>query len=83
MDEVHVWFNNAGNQVRITIPINAGDTVGDLKQTIDQAGNTPLSGVGAALINIWDHANGNLLPDAQALADGDELDATLANGAVC
>jgi hypothetical protein len=80
MIDVHVWFN--GGNLRVTIPMNDGDTVADLKQVIDSAqANTPLSGVGVGFIAIWDHATGNLVPDGQQLNDDDEFDATLANGA--
>ena len=83
MIEVHVWFYaGTANEVRITIPMDDNDTAGDLKQTIDQPGLTPFSGVGAAAINLWDRPGGNLVPDAQQLADDDEFDATLANGFV-
>jgi hypothetical protein len=34
------------------------------------------------ILNLWDRPGGNLVPDAQQLADDHEFDATLANGFV-
>lgn len=73
MIEVHVWFN-AGTVTarRITIPMNPGDTVGALRQTIIQPGLTPLTTV----TTILNHATGAAATDAQALNDDDEFAAS-------